>query len=76
MVRLTMTIDEQTLQALKRQAERHHRTVEEEVADILRRAVQTDREAIVQRLKQLHAQMGALSPDKSSAELIREDRDR
>jgi plasmid stability protein len=75
MAKLVITIDEATLRLLKHRAQVNRRGVEDEAADILRHSLLPDREAIVQHLQTLHAQLQGRR-FASSAELIREDRDR
>ncbi|MEN3001570.1 MAG: hypothetical protein ABDI19_06975 [Armatimonadota bacterium] len=73
MPKLITEIDEHTWRVLERRARQNRRTVEAEVAEILRHAVREEREAIIQRLQQLHARLGGRCFS-SSVELIREDR--
>lgn len=75
MPELILRLDESTWQALQQRARRKQRTEAEEAAEIVRHAMLHEREVIIQRLEQLHQQLGKTLLS-SSVALIREDRER
>jgi plasmid stability protein len=74
MIELITQIDEQTYRELERRAQRRQRSVSEEVAEILRQALGTDRDALLKHLQSLHTSLKSRSFT-PSPELIREDRE-
>ena len=69
-------LDQETVDALKRQAKAHNRSLESEVRHILSTAVQP---SVPVDLRALADRVAALTPDvpqTDSAELLREDRQR
>lgn len=70
---LVRNLDDGVVTALKRRAERHGRSLEQELRDILSRAARPSREELLAETLRIRAMTPGVLSD--STELIREDRD-
>ena len=70
---IVRNLDEKVVASLKRRAERHGHSLEQELRDILSRAARPDREELLAQTLRIRAMTPGVLSD--STELIREDRD-
>lgn len=71
---IVRNLDDEVVATLKRRAERHGHSLEQELRDILSRAARPDRTELLAETLRIRAMTPGVLSD--STELIREDRDR